>query len=121
MLPPQAFLSREAYASTWAHEQIHSTGHSTRLDRPQTGAMGSAAYAREELVAELGAVIVCQRPQIGSDFQSHAADLTYWAELLSETPSVLFQVLSAARKAADLIAPEPAAAENSPANEVQAA
>lgn len=69
--------------------------------------MGSAAYAREELVAELGAVIVCQRLQIGSDFQNHAAYLAHWAELLREKPSVLFHVLSAARQAADLIAPEP--------------
>lgn len=107
MPPHQAFHSREAYASTWAHEQVHSTGHGSRLDRPQGGAMGSAAYAREELVAELGAVIVCQRLQIGSDFQNHAAYLAHWAELLREKPSVLFHVLSAARQAADLIAPEP--------------
>jgi len=102
-----AFVSRETYASTWAHEQIHSTGHPSRLERPQSGAMCSTAYAREELVAELGAVIVCQRLQIGSDFQNHAAYLSHWAELLREKPSVLFQVLSAARQAADLIAPEP--------------
>ncbi|QPN63682.1 ArdC family protein [Synechococcus sp. CBW1004] len=104
----EAFSNREAFAATWAHEQIHSTGHPSRLDRNQRGAMGTAAYAREELVAELGAVIVCQRLQIGSDFQNHAAYLSHWAELLKESPSVLFQVLSAARKAADLIAPEPA-------------
>ncbi|MCT0218236.1 DUF1738 domain-containing protein [Synechococcus sp. CS-1329] len=104
---PEAFLQREAYGATWAHEQIHSTGHPSRLERPQSGAMGSSAYAKEELVAELGAVIVCQRLQIGSDFQNHAAYLAHWAELLREKPSVLFQVLSAARQAADLIAPEP--------------
>ena len=107
---PEAFSHREAYAATWAHEQIHSTGHPSRLERPQTGAMGSSAYAKEELVAELGAVIVCQRLQIGSDFQNHAAYLAHWAELLREKPSVLFQVLSAARQAADLIAPEPTGA-----------
>jgi antirestriction protein ArdC len=107
MPAPEAFSHREAYAATWAHEQIHSTGHPSRLERPQSGAMGSSAYAREELVAELGAVIVCQRLQIGSDFQNHAAYLAHWAELLREKPSVLFQVLSAARQAADLIAPEP--------------
>jgi antirestriction protein ArdC len=106
MPAPEAFLNREAYAATWAHEQIHSTGHPSRLERPQSGAMGTAAYAREELVAELGAVIVCQRLQIGSDFQNHAAYLSHWAELLREKPSVLFQLLSAARQAADLIAPE---------------
>ncbi len=106
----EAFSHREAYAATWAHEQIHSTGHPSRLERPQSGAMGSSAYAREELVAELGAVIVCQRLQIGSDFQNHAAYLAHWAELLREKPSVLFQLLSAALQAADLIAPEPTGA-----------
>jgi antirestriction protein ArdC len=105
----EAFHNREAFASTWAHEQIHSTGHASRLKRPQGGVMGSAAYAREELVAELGAVLLCQRLQISSDFQNHAAYLSHWAELLKESPAVLFQVLSAARQAADLIAPEPAA------------
>lgn len=103
-----AFSNREAFVATWSHEQIHSTGHRSRLDRCQSGAMGSSSYAREELVAELGAVIVCQRLQVGSDFQNHAAYLTHWADLLKESPSVLFQVLSAARHAADLIAPEPA-------------
>ena len=107
---PEAFSSREAYAATWAHEQIHSTGHPSRLERAQIGVMGSSAYAKEELVAELGAVIVCQRLQISSDFQNHAAYLAHWAELLREKPSVLFQVLSAARQAADLIAPEPTVA-----------
>jgi antirestriction protein ArdC len=102
----EAFTSREAFAATWAHEQIHSTGHASRLARNLSGPMGSRAYAREELVAELGAVIVCQRLQIGSDVQNHAAYLAHWAELLKESPAVLFQVLSAARQAADLIAPE---------------
>jgi antirestriction protein ArdC len=103
----EAFSSREAFATTWAHEQVHSTGHTSRLARNLSGVMGSRAYAKEELVAELGAVIVCQRLQIGSDIQNHAAYLTHWAELLKESPAVLFQVLSAARQAADLIAPEP--------------
>ena len=102
----KAFSSRESFAATWAHEQVHSTGHSSRLARNLSGVMGSRAYAREELVAELGAVIVCQRLQIGSDIQNHAAYLTHWAEMLKESPAVLFQVLSAARQAADLIAPE---------------
>ena len=50
MPAPEAFSHREAYGATWAHEQIHSIGHPSRLERPQSGVMGSAAYAREELV-----------------------------------------------------------------------
>jgi antirestriction protein ArdC len=103
---PEAFESREAFASTWAHEQIHSTGHADRLARPVGGTFGSKAYAREELVAELGAVLLCQRLEIGSEFQNHAAYLANWVEVLQEGPRTLFQVLSQARQAADLIAPE---------------
>ncbi|HYP04195.1 MAG TPA: hypothetical protein VER57_06550 [Cyanobium sp.] len=38
--------------------------------------------------------------------ESHAAYLGHWIELLKESPRVLFQVLSEARQAADLICPE---------------
>jgi antirestriction protein ArdC len=108
---PEDFESREAFASTWAHEQIHSTGHGDRLARPISGTFGSKAYAREELVAELGAVLLCQRLEIGSEFQNHAAYLANWIEVLQEGPRTLFQVLSQARQAADLIAPEAPAAD----------
>ena len=50
MPAPEAFSHREAYDATWAHEQIHSIGHPSRLERPQSGVMGISAYAREELV-----------------------------------------------------------------------
>ena len=108
---PEAFESREAFAATWAHEAIHSTGHADRLARPMSGTFGSKAYAREELVAELGAVLLCQRLEIGSEFQNHAAYLQNWIEVLQEGPRTLFQVLSQARQAADLIAPEAPAAD----------
>lgn len=113
MPAPEAFTSREAFASTWAHEQAHSTGHSSRLDRPMGGSMGSEAYAREELIAELAAVLVCYRLQIGCQLEGHAAYLRNWAALLKEEgPRTLFKILSEARKAADLIAPEEAGAES---------
>lgn len=60
-----------------------------------------ADAAREELVAELGAVLLGDRLEIGSAMASHAAGLGHWAELLKESPRVLLQVLSDARKAAD--------------------
>lgn len=46
------------------------------------------------------------RMEIGSEIESHAAYLGHWVELLKESPRVLFQVLSEARQAADLICPE---------------
>jgi antirestriction protein ArdC len=103
----EAFTTREAMAATWAHEQSHSTGHKSRLDRAMGKSFGNESYAREELVAELSAVLICYRLQIGCQLENHAAYLQHWAQLLKEGgPRVLFQVLSDARKAADLIAPE---------------
>ncbi len=65
-----AFHSAAGLYATWAHEAIHSTGHSTRLARDLSRAFGS------------------------------------WIAMLHESPELLFQVLSEARKAADLICPE---------------
>ena len=64
------------------------------------------AYAREELVAELGAVLLGDRLEIGSAMANHAAYLGHWVELLRESPRVLLRVLSDARRVADLICPE---------------
>lgn len=106
-----AFHSAGALYATWAHEVIHSTGHSSRLARDLSGGMGDGgdggrAYAREELVAELGAVLLGDRLEIGSAMANHAAYLGHWVELLKASPRVLLQVLSDARKAADLVCPE---------------
>lgn len=101
-----AFHSAAAYYATWAHEAIHSTGHPRRLQRDLSGIHGSPAYAREELVAELGAVLLGDRLEIGSDTANHAAYLGGWIALLRESPRMLLQVLGDARRAADLICPE---------------
>jgi len=112
-----AFHSTAALYATWAHEGIHSTGHRSRLGRDLSGLQGSRAYAREELVAELGAVLVGDRLEIGSDVRHHAAYLGAWIELLRETPRVLLQVLSEARRAADLLVPEAEATNPLPAGD----
>ena len=48
----------EAYYGTMLHEMIHSTGAAHHLDRLKPG-LERDAYAREELVAELGSAITC--------------------------------------------------------------
>jgi len=106
-----AFHSAGVFYDTCADEVIHSTGHISRLARDLSGGMGEGgdggrAYGREELVAELGAVLLGDRLEIGSAMANHAAYLGHWVELLKESPRVLLQVLSDARKAADLVCPE---------------
>jgi antirestriction protein ArdC len=39
------FHSAAALDVTWAHEAIHSTGHSSRLSRDLSGGMGAAGVA----------------------------------------------------------------------------
>lgn len=103
---PRAFDNREAFAATWAHEAIHSTGHKDRLARNMSGQFGTPSYAREELIAEMGSAILCRRLQIGSELQEHASYLQSWVQVLKEDPRAILKALGAAKKAADLIAPE---------------
>lgn len=103
-----SFHSAAAYYATWAHEAVHSTGHPSRLGRDLSGGPSSASTAREELVAELGSVLLGDRLEIGSDLANHASYLASWISLLQESPRLLLQVLAEARRAADLIAPEAA-------------
>ena len=109
-LPPRdAFGSAEGLYATWAHEAIHSTGHESRLKRDGSvnfGGFGSDSYAKEELIAELGAFLLCSRLQIGSRTENHASYLASWSKCLKQQPSFLKTALSAATKAANLISPQ---------------
>ena len=90
------FKNDESYLATFAHECIHST--MKRLDRKDL------TYAQEELVAELGAYLICNRLQISNlDTMNHAAYLEAWCPMLKSDPKILFKSLANASKAADLV------------------
>lgn len=106
----QRFNSTAGLYATWAHEAIHSTGHEERLKRDgivNFGGFGCDSYAREELIAELGAFLLCNRLEIGSQVEQHASYLQSWISALKAQPKLLLQSLSAATKAAALIFPDP--------------
>ncbi len=103
-MPTRAqFATAEGLYATWAHEQAHSTGHSSRLGREMGGGFGSESYAREELVAELAAFLICNRLGISSNTENHAAYLGNWARVLKEGPKVLFKALGQASAACNAI------------------
>ena len=107
---PEAFHTAGGYASTVAHEHVHWTGHPSRLSRPFfesiDNAVADGARAREELVAELGAVVVCNTLSLEHEpVANHAAYLKHWAQDLRSTdgPAVIHAASAAATRAATYI------------------
>ena len=69
-----------------------------RLDRK------NLTYAQEELVAELGAYLICSRLEISNlDTKNHAAYLEAWCPMLKSDPKILFKSLAMSSKAADMV------------------
>jgi antirestriction protein ArdC len=102
-VPPQpAFGDQINYYRTAFHELSHWTGHGSRLARDQSGVRGGKAYAREELVAEMGAAFVCASLGIVPTVR-HADYLGSWLEVLKEDNRAVFRAASQASKAADFL------------------
>lgn len=104
----ELFESPEAYYATLFHELIHSTGHECRLGREEVmnyQTFGSNKYAREELVAEMGASFLCSSVNIDYDsiMENNAAYLAGWLKVLKEDSKFIFKAAAEAQKAADYI------------------
>jgi antirestriction protein ArdC len=79
------FNSPEEYYSTLFHELSHSTGHTSRVGREgieQLNTFGSESYSREELVAEMGAAMLCGISGIETTVENSAAYLQSWLHRL---------------------------------------
>jgi antirestriction protein ArdC len=108
---PQTFNSGEDYYSTLFHELTHSTGHESRLNRKgvagsegEWSAFGSAPYAKEELVAEMGAAFLCgQAGIVERTLDNSAAYLAGWLERLRNDNKLVVLAAAQAQKAADFI------------------
>ena len=102
----ELFESLDAYEQTLAHELIHATGHSTRLARKEVCdsiQFGSDPYAREELVAELGAAFLTNELGISSDVQQSASYVSGWLKALRNDKSLIIKAASSAQAAVDFI------------------
>lgn len=104
-LPPaDAFWDAESYAATKAHELLHWTGHPTRLAREFGKRFGDTAYAREELVAELGSAFLCAALGITLEpRKDHAAYLGQWLAVLKEDKRAIFSAAAHAQRAVDYL------------------
>ena len=82
-------------------------GHSSRLNRPTLTdpcRFGDPTYAKEELVAEMGASYLCGVCGIANATLEHsAAYLQSWMRVLGYDVTLLVQAAAQAQKAADYI------------------
>jgi antirestriction protein ArdC len=103
--PPESFIDAEASAATKAHELTHWTKHPTRLDRDLGGQRcGDEGYAREELVAELGAASVFSELGVTAwPREYHAAYVAHWLQILKAVKRAIFQAAAHAQKAIDYL------------------
>ena len=102
------FDTAEEYYAVLFHELTHSTGHVTRLNREGiTGTVkpGSADYAREELIAEMGASFLCAHTGIDleSITENSAAYLAGWLKRLQDDNKLVLKAAAGAQKAADFL------------------
>ena len=103
-LPHEDMFKRLSwYAQTLAHEIVHATGHEKRLNRLDKAGFGTSSYAKEELVAEFGAAMMCGSLDIPADMEQSAAYLKSWAERCKEDPSLLVSAANMAEKAVDFV------------------
>ena len=85
------FHTSDDYYSTLAHELCHATGHVDRLARPSLISTKREDYAREELVAELGAAFVSATIGIKlHDREDQAAYLANWLQALRNDKRCIF-------------------------------
>lgn len=94
------FVSNNHYYSVLFHECTHSTGHA--LGRKQSTTFGSIDYSKEEIIAEMGSLFMCQHFGFEkTQLDNSAAYLQSWGQKLKSNPDWLISGVNAAEKAYD--------------------
>lgn len=96
------------YYSTTFHELTHSTIPASRCDRKAENAQaffGNTEYSREELVAEIGSAMLCNRVGIEVEraFRNSVAYIQGWLKALNNDPKMVVWAAARAEKAAKFI------------------
>ena len=96
------------YYSTTFHELTHSTIPASRCDRVSENAnafFGNEDYSREELVAEIGSAMLCNRTgiEVEKAFRNSVAYIKGWLKALKDDPKMIVWAARRAEKAAKFI------------------
>ena len=102
------FPSANNYYQTALHELGHGTGHPDRMNRAtlivgMAEGFGSPAYAKEELRAEISAMMTGDRVGVGHDPSRGAAYVEAWIAALKEDPREIRRAAADAQKISDFV------------------
>ena len=101
------FALSEQYYGVYAHEIVHSTGHSSRLNRRgvQNISFGSEMYGFEELVAEIGSAYLLASIGISTTetLTYNVAYIQNWMNAIKNDDHMIVKAASAAERAVDYI------------------
>ena len=103
----EQFASANGYYQTALHELGHATGHPSRMDRETlkngVGHFGSTEYAREELRAEMSAMMTGERVGVGHDGSRGAAYVKGWLQAIDDDPKEIYKAAADAQKISDYL------------------
>ena len=103
----EQFATANGYYQTALHELGHATGHQDRMDRDTlkngVGHFGSVEYAREELRAEMSAMMTGERVGVGHDGSRGAAYVQGWIKALENDPKEMYKAAADAQKISDYL------------------
>jgi len=91
------------YYATLLHELGHWTGHKERLDRSIINKFGTEDYAKEELRAEIGSLMLGTDLQIGHDPERHASYVANWIQVLKNDSFEIHRAAADAQKIFDYV------------------
>ena len=107
MPPKKSFEKQESYYSTLFHELVHSTGHTSRLNRKElmiTDPFKTEMYSFEELVAEMGASYLNSLVGLSQEeINQNAAYIQGWLKRLRNDKRMIVLASGNAQKAVDFI------------------
>lgn len=101
MPPPQSFASIGEYVGVAVHELAHASRG--ELGRTVAGQPGEAAFAQEELRAEMASMQLSIALGIPHDVTRHAGFVNHWIAALENDPGELFRAARDAEKMAALV------------------
>lgn len=107
-IPAKKFFETiEGYYEALFHEMVHSTGHKSRLNRfneVDQFVFGSSSYSKEELIAEIGAAMLCAKAGIEQKtLNNSVAYIQGWLKALANDRTLIVKAAAKAQEAVNYI------------------